>query len=70
MRAAMVDAWVAVAEAVCPLEGVVGFDHINEPWSGSELLNPDFDNDVLMPFYREVMAGIDAVCPEIGRAHV
>ncbi len=67
LRAAMVDAWVAVAEAVCPLEGVVGFDHINEPWSGSELLNPDFDNDVLMPFYREVMAGIDAVCP--GRLH-
>ncbi len=67
LRGAMVDAWVAMAQAVCPFERVVGFDHINEPWPGTDLLNPDFDNESLAPFYQEVMTGIETVCP--GRLH-
>jgi aryl-phospho-beta-D-glucosidase BglC (GH1 family) len=57
------DAWAAVAEAVCPLPRVVGFDLFNEPYPGSNLFEPDWDNDVLLPFYERIMARIEAVCP-------
>jgi hypothetical protein len=40
---------------------------MNEPFPGTPLLDPRFDNEVLLPFYQEVATAIDAVCP--GRLH-
>ncbi len=57
-------AWVAVAEAVCDQQRVIGFDLFNEPWPGSAIGDADFDQRVLLPFYRQAMAAIEAVCPE------
>jgi hypothetical protein len=57
----------AVAGAVCDLPRVVGFDIMNEPWPGSHLPDPGFDNDLLMPFYIDVMEDVEAVCP--GKLH-
>jgi len=57
----------AVGETVCDLPRVVGFDIMNEPWPGSHLPDPGFDNDLLMPFYIDVMAAVEAKCP--GKLH-
>lgn len=62
-----IDAWTALAAAVCPQERVVGFDLMNEPYPGSALFDETWDNEVLMPFYERVTAAIDQVCP--GRLH-
>jgi len=56
-----------VAAAVCDLPRVVGFDIMNEPWPGSHLPDPGFDNDTLMPFYIKVMEAVEGECP--GKLH-
>ncbi len=58
-----IDAWTALAAAVCPQERVVGFDLMNEPYPGSALFDETWDNTVLMPFYERVAEAIEAVCP-------
>ena len=58
-----IDAWTALAAAVCPQERVVGFDLLNEPYPGSALFDETWDNDVLMPFYERVLEAIEGVCP-------
>lgn len=58
-----IDAWTALATAVCPQERVVGFDLMNEPYPGSALFDAGWDNDVLMPFYERVSEAIEEVCP-------
>lgn len=54
----------SVAQMVCDNPMVVGFDFMNEPWPGSALPDPAFDNEVLLPFYVQVMARVDEVCPD------
>ncbi len=58
-----IEAWTAAAGAVCRHRNVVGFDLLNEPWPGSALGDPRFDNEVLFPFYLRVIDAIDEVCP-------
>ena len=57
----------AVAGATCDLPRVVGFDIMNEPWPGSHLPDPGFDNDLLMPFYIKVLEAVEETCP--GKLH-
>ena len=63
LQSDLIDAWVAVAAAVCDRGEVVGFDPMNEPWPGSELGSPGFDNETLMGFYTQVMDAVESVCP-------
>jgi len=58
-----IDAWTALAAAVCHQERVVGYDLMNEPYPGSALFEQHWDNDVLMPFYERVADAIEEVCP-------
>jgi hypothetical protein len=53
----------AVAEVVCDNPLVVGFDIMNEPWPGTLLPDPTFDQRVLMPFYMLVLERVEKVCP-------
>lgn len=58
-----IDAWTALASAVCHQERVVGFDLMNEPYPGSALFDETWDNAVLMPFYERVSDAIEVACP-------
>jgi endoglycosylceramidase len=58
-----IEAWTAVASAVCSHDNVVGFDLLNEPWPGTAFGSPSFENDVLYPFYLRAMDAIETVCP-------
>ncbi len=64
IQAAWLEAWTTVARAVCHQEKVIGFDLLNEPWPGSAIGDPAFDQDVLLPFYERAMDAIEAACPE------
>lgn len=62
---ALAAAWQQAATAVCPYEGVVGFDLLNEPWPGRSLGERDFDQALLYQrTYRRLMQAIDEVCPD------
>ena len=63
LQAAFTQAWVAVAAQVCSDERVLGFDLFNEPYPGTALFEPEWDNDVLLPFYLQLMDALEAVCP-------
>lgn len=63
LRAAFARAWGALAGAVCAHERVLGWDPLNEPHPGTQLANPDVDNEVLLPLYLEVLAAVEAACP-------
>jgi len=52
-----------VAAVTCDVPRVVGFDIMNEPWPGSRLPDPAFDNDILLPFYIEVLEVVEKICP-------
>ena len=67
LQASYAEMLAAVAGAVCDLPRVVGFDIMNEPWPGSHLPDPTFDNDILMPFYINVMETVEAECS--GKLH-
>jgi len=63
LQDALAAAWAEVARAVCPIERVIGFDILNEPWPGSRLTDETFDNKVLMPFYKRVIEAVETACP-------
>ncbi len=63
LQQAFTDAWLAMAAAVCDEPRVLGFDLLNEPYPGTPLFDPRFDNEVLLPFYLRLVDAIDAVCP-------
>jgi endoglycosylceramidase len=63
LQAEFAAAWEAVAGAVCPVEGVLGFDLMNEPWPGSRLGDPGFDNGPLLELYLDLADRLEAVCP-------
>jgi len=58
------DAWRVMAEATCKNDLVLGFDIINEPYTGQTHMTEDFDIEYLMPFYEKAMAAIDEVCDD------
>lgn len=64
------DAWVAVAARWKSSNYLMGYDLINEPWSGSQwpvCARPSgcqkFESEKLQPFYEHVLAGIRKVDP-------
>lgn len=63
LQEAFTAAWVAVAQAVCSEELVLGFDLLNEPYPGSALFEAEWDNEVLLPFYLRVAEAVEAACP-------
>ncbi|MBL92096.1 MAG: hypothetical protein CMH56_09855 [Myxococcales bacterium] len=58
------DAWRVMAEQTCDNDMVLGFDVINEPYTGQIHMTEDFDIEYLMPFYEKAMAAIDEVCDD------
>jgi len=58
------DAWRVMAERTCGNDKVLGFDVINEPYTGQTHMTEDFDIEYLMPFYEKAMAAIDEVCDD------
>ncbi len=68
LQAAYAQAWVAVAARWRDAEYLMGYDLINEPWSGSQWPAcarpggcPGFEQDKLQTLYEQVLAGIRAV---------
>ena len=62
LQADFASAWAAVAKAVGAPPYLIGYDLLNEPWSG--VFPPEvFENAYLAPFYREVTAKIRTVDP-------
>lgn len=68
LQAAYTQAWVAVAARWRDAEYLMGYDLINEPWSGSHwpaCARPGgcagFEQDKLQTFYEQVLAGIRQV---------
>ena len=57
------EAWEALAQASCESERLVGFDLMNEPYAGSGTTDPDFEWQVLGPFYMGLMDRIEKICP-------
>jgi endoglycosylceramidase len=57
-------AWQEVARRVCANPAVVGFDLMNEPWPGSAFGQEDWDQTVLVPFYRRVIDAVREVCSD------
>lgn len=64
------DAWTAVAARWKDSNYLMGYDLINEPWSGSHWPAcarpsgcPKFETEKLQPFYEHVLAGIRKVDP-------
>ncbi|PTU30942.1 cellulase family glycosylhydrolase [Stenotrophobium rhamnosiphilum] len=64
------DAWMAVATRWKDQDYLMGYDIINEPWSGSvwpvcarPMGCADFENNKLQPFYEHVLKGIREVDP-------
>jgi endoglycosylceramidase len=55
-------AWVAMAEKVCGEDKVLGFDLMNEPYTGQDHMTASFDNEYLMGLYEMLMEKIDTVC--------
>ncbi len=55
--------WQHVATALWPVDGVIGFEIINEPFRGS-MDEDDWTLDVLVPFYERMGAAIREVVPE------
>ena len=56
------DAWRVMAKRTCGNDKVLGFDVLNEPYTGQAHMTEDFDIEYLMPFYEKAMAAIDEVC--------
>jgi endoglycosylceramidase len=64
VKAQLQAAWVEVAIAVCDVDGIVGFDLLNEPWPGTNVGEPAFDQVLLYEgYYRPTMDLIEAACP-------
>ncbi|KAI9352201.1 glycoside hydrolase superfamily [Obelidium mucronatum] len=69
VRDAFTEYWKVVAKTLLPYKNILGYDLINEPWSGDTtgnlgLLNPAVANsENLQPFYDAVAAGIRSVDP-------
>lgn len=64
------DAWVAVAQRWKDQDYLLGYDLINEPWSGSSWPTcalpggcPDFESNKLQRLYEHVLSGIREVDP-------
>ena len=64
LQSAYGDMLAAVAEVTCDIPLVVGFDIMNEPWPGTYFGQPTFDNDLLMPFYVDVLHRVEEVCDD------
>jgi endoglycosylceramidase len=63
-RAPLTDAWQAVASRLCHVDRLVGFDLMNEPWPGTRVGEPAFDQAILYErFYSPLMDAIDEACP-------
>lgn len=62
LQASYADMLAAVAEATCDVPLVVGWDIMNEPWPGAGLGEAGFDNDILMPFYIDVLHRVEEAC--------
>ena len=58
------EAWRIMASSVCNNDKVLGFDVLNEPYTGQTHMTADFDNEYLMPFYEKAMQAIDEVCDD------
>lgn len=52
-----------LAQQVCDVPGVVGFDLMNEPFGGSLMGDKQYESTVLFNFYKRVVRAIEQVCP-------
>ena len=48
--------WRVMAKRTCGNDKVLGFDVLNEPYTGQAHMTEDFDIEYLMPFYEKAMA--------------
>jgi endoglycosylceramidase len=62
LRARFVAAWTHVAERLRDSPAIIGFDVLNEPGWGSYSIF-DFENDLLYPLYRRVVAAVRTEAP-------
>jgi endoglycosylceramidase len=55
--------WAHLAQAVCDVPEVIGFDLMNEPFAGSLMGHKQFEAHALFGLYKRVIQAIEAVCP-------
>ncbi len=55
--------WGYLAQQVCDVPEVIGFDLMNEPFAGSLMGNKQFESVALFGLYKRVIQAIEQACP-------